>query len=340
MGDEWRSIGGAAWRLDAGDALRCSGDAAPTPGDRHKDQTRLDHVVAGRGLTLPTFKEMTALMTSADETQHADPDRFQLAGVEAPQELVNSVIRLLARHRSIRDYRPEPLPDGLLEVLVTAAQSASTSSNLQMYSIIAVRDPEKKRLLAEWSDNPFAAQAPLILVFCPDLHRLEMVSRRQGYDFIDRDMEMFIQAVVDTALAGQNTAIAAESLGLGICYLGGIRNQVAKVAELLRLPPRTFALFGMAIGYPARPSRVRHRLPMDVVLHHEAYSDDRLEEGLRRYDAVTAASGIYSGRHIPLPQAKEPQVYGWSEHTARRMARPNPNRRNMRQQLEALGWEF
>jgi len=274
------------------------------------------------------------------ETQHVGPDRFDLQGVEAPDELINDVIRVLARHRSIRSYRPEPLPDGLIDVLATAAQSASTSSNLQTYSIIAVQDPEKKRLIAEWSDNPFAAQAPLIMVFCPDLHRLEMVSRRQGYDFVDRDMEMFIQAVVDAALAGQNTAIAAESLGLGICYLGGIRNQVANVAELLRLPPRTFALFGMSIGYPARPSRVRHRLPQDVVLHYEEYSDENLEEGLRRYDAITAESGIYSGRHISLSQAKEPEVYGWSEHSARRMARPNPNRVNMRKQLEALGWEF
>lgn len=271
---------------------------------------------------------------------NAGPDRFELEGIEAPETLLNSVIRLIASHRSVRSYRPDPLPEGLIKVLVTAAQSASTSSNLQTYSIIAVRDPEKKRLLAEWSDNPFAIHAPLVMVFCPDLHRLEMVSRRQGYDFADRDMEMFIQAVVDAALAGQNTAIAAESLGLGICCLGGIRNQVAKVAELLRLPPRTFALFGMAIGYPARPSKVRRRLPMDVVLHHEAYSDANLEGGLRRYDAVTAESGIYAGRHVPLHEAKDPKVYGWSEHSARRMARPNPRRATMRKQLEGLGWEF
>lgn len=268
------------------------------------------------------------------------PDRFVLEERQVPEELVTDVIRLMARHRSIRDYLPDPLPKGTVEALVTAAQSASTSSNLQAYSIIAVQDPEKRKLLAEWSGNPFAAKAPLILVFCPDLYRLEKVCQRQGYEFADRSMEMFIVAVVDAALASQNAALAAESLGLGICYLGGIRNETAKVAELLQLPPRTFALFGMAVGYPASPSRVRHRLPMEVVLHHDRYSEENLEAGLQRYDAVTAQSGIYAGRQVSVEEARKPKIYGWCEHSARRMARPNPKRRNMREQLENLGWDF
>lgn len=279
-------------------------------------------------------------MSFAEEISNTGPDRFELEGREAPETLLNDVVRLLANHRSVRSYRPNPLPEGALEVIVTAAQSASTSSNLQAYSIIAVQDPERKRLLAEWSNNPFVADAPLLLAFCADLHRLEMVSRRQGYEFVEREMEMFIQAVVDTALAGQNAAVAAESLGLGICYIGGIRNEVAKVAELLELPPRTVALFGMTVGYPAKPSRVRHRLPLDVILHHETYSDDGLEDGLRRYDEITAASGIYAGRRVQADNAKEPQVYAWCEHTARRMSRRHPKRATMRRQLEQLGWEF
>lgn len=277
---------------------------------------------------------------SAGTSAAADPNRFELEGRAVPDELLTPVIKLLASHRSVRSYRPDPLPEGILTALVTAAQSASTSSNLQTYSIIAVQDPDKKRRIAEWSENPFVVEAPLLLVFCPDLHRLEVVCRRQGHEFVDRDMEMFIQAVVDAALAGQNTAVAAESLGLGICMIGGIRNQTAKVAELLRLPPRTFALFGMTVGYPANRSRVRHRLPMDVVLHREEYSDANLEEGLRRYDEVTAQSGIYAGRQITSAGAGKPALYGWCEHSARRMSRTNPHRTKMREQLERLGWEF
>lgn len=279
-------------------------------------------------------------MSCAKDASNGGPHRFQLEGREVPEALLNDVVRLLASHRSVRSYRPDPLPDGVLEVIVTAAQSASTSHNFQAYSIIAVRDPERKRLLVEWSGNSFVAHAPLVLVFCADLHRLEMVSQRQGYEFVDRGMDMFIQAVVDTALASQNAAVAAQSLGLGVCYVGGIRNEIVKVAELLGLPPRTFALFGLTVGYPAEPSQVRHRLPLDVVLHYETYSDAGLEDGLRRYDEVTAQSGIYSGRRAYADDAREPQIYGWCEHTARRTARRHPKRATMRQQLEQLGWEF
>ena len=288
----------------------------------------------------PTIDQTGKNRAGGFPATESDPDRFELEGRAVPRELVNPVIKLLASHRSVRSYRPDPLPEGILTALITAAQSASTSSNLQTYSIIAVEDREKRRLIAEWSENPFVVEAPLLLVFCPDLHRLEVVCRRQGYEFLDRDMEMFIQAVVDTALAAQNAAVAAESLGLGICMIGGIRNQTGKVAELLRLPPRTFALFGMTVGYPANRSRVRHRLPMEVVLHREAYSDANLEEGLRRYDEVTARSGIYAGRHIAGVGAGQTVLYGWCEHSARRMSRPNPRRANMREQLERLGWEF
>lgn len=275
-------------------------------------------------------------------------NRFQLEDRQPPAELLNDVIIQLASHASVRSYRPDPLPDGLLEALVTAAQSASTSSNLQNYSIIAVEDAEKRRLLAELTKNAHVAEAPLFLVFCPDLHRMEVVCRRQGHPFADRDMEMFIQAVVDAALVAQNAAIAAESLGLGICMIGGIRNHIAKVSELLNLPPRTFALVGMTIGYPEKPAKVRHRLPLDVILHREVYSDENLEDGLRRYDEVTAQSGIYAGRQVATSEQKtgenqpgqveKPPIYGWSEHSARRMARVS--RPNMKAQLEALGWEF
>ncbi len=164
-------------------------------------------------------------------------NRFQLENLSPPAELLNTVIQQITSHTSVRSYRPDPLPPGALEVLVTAAQSASTSSNLQTYSIVAIEDAERRRLFAELTRNAHVADAPLFLVFCPDLHRLEVVCQRQGHPFADRYMDMFLQAVVDAALAAQNAAIAAESMGLGICMIGGIRNNVPKVAEVLRLPP-------------------------------------------------------------------------------------------------------
>lgn len=142
-------------------------------------------------------------------------NRFQLEDRCVPESLLNDVILKLASHASVRSYRPDPLPEGLLEVLITAAQSASTSSNLQNYSIIAVEELEKRRLLAELTENAHVAQAPLFLVFCPDLHRVELVCRRQGYPFADRDMEMFLQAVVDTRSRPRTRLSLRRVLDLG-----------------------------------------------------------------------------------------------------------------------------
>lgn len=271
-----------------------------------------------------------------------ESDRFTVEGRSAPEELLNPVIRHLASHASVRRYRPDPLPEGALEILVTAAQSASTSSNLQNYSIIAVESAERRERLAELTRNDHVRQAPLFLVFCPDLHRLERVAAIRGHAFNDRKMEMFLQAVVDAALAGQNAAVAAESLGLGICFIGGIRNRLRDVAELLQLPPRTFALFGMTVGYPEKPSKVKPRLPLRVILHREQYSDEGLEEGIEEYDRTMAATGVYKGRQVQTAgsEALDPAAYGWSEHSARRMARPSPERAEMKAILESLGWEF
>lgn len=268
-------------------------------------------------------------------------------GRPLPPSSVNPVLLNLVQHASVRSYLSDPVSEDDLKAILTAAQSASTSSNLQMYSIIAVTDPERKEKLAELSgDQDQVRQAPLFLVFCPDLHRLERVCRRQGLPFEDRYTEMFIQAVVDAALAGQNAAVAAESLGYGICMIGGIRNRPEEAARLLGLPPRVFALFGMTVGRPARRPKIKPRLPHEVIFHREAYSDAGLEEGLRAYDAEMAASGVYRGRQVKAPAVSNEGggdgqgIYGWCEHSARRLSRAHPDRRRIKESLERLGWEL
>lgn len=261
-----------------------------------------------------------------------------------PSHLSNLVIDTLISHVSVRDYKEDPLPEGILEALTTAAQSASTSSNLQMCSIVVVTDADKKEQISQLCDGQrHVAQAPLFLVFCPDLYRLEQVCRRQNLPFADRYMEMFIQATVDAALCAQNVAVAAESLGLGICMIGSIRNHIKDVAKLLGLPPRTYPLVGMTIGYPAKKNPTKPRLPREVILHQETYDTSGLEEGLDAYDEIMAETGIYRGRHVESEAAanrKERRLYGWCEHTARRMSKPHPKRRDMFDSLKQLGWEY
>jgi nitroreductase len=188
----------------------------------------------------------------------------------------NSTLDLLLSHRSIRHFRPDRLPDGVLETLVAAAQSAPSSSNLQIWSVAAIEDPERKSRLATLAGNQaFIRQAPLFLVWLIDHHRLRAIAAGQdraadGLSYT----ESFLLGAVDTALAAQNATVALESLGLGAVYVGAIRNKPAEVAAELGLPPHVFPLFGMAIGRPdpAVESGVKPRLPQEAVLFREQYA--------------------------------------------------------------------
>ena len=192
-----------------------------------------------------------------------------------PSGAWNDTLDLLLAHRSVRHYTQDPLPDDALETALAAAQSASTSSNLQLWSVIAVTDKDRKQRLSVHAGNQaHVANAPLLLVWLADLARLRRLGERlhvatEGLDYF----EAFLLATVDAALAAQNAMTAFESLGLGACYIGGLRNKPPEVAAELGLPPLTFALFGMTVGVPdpARPAQVKPRLPQDVMLMREQY---------------------------------------------------------------------
>lgn len=274
--------------------------------------------------------------------------RFELLGLGEP---VNEMLRLIAAHASCRFFKPDPLPPGTLEQLAAAAQSASTSSNLQAYSIIAVEEPARKQRLMELCGNQkMIVDCPLFLVFCPDIHRLQYLCERQGYRFGATFTEMFLLASVDAALALQNAALAAESLGLGICMCGSIRNQPDEVIKLLGLPPGVYALSGLCVGYPAvERLEVKARLPVRAILHRETYSDAHMEEAIAEYDRTMAESRTYDGRRVSIAGEstdRDPGFYGWAEHTARRLTRPETIaasaslRENLRKVLEAHGWSF
>jgi len=200
----------------------------------------------------------------------------------------NETLAVLLSHRSTRAYLPKLLPEGTLELIVAAAQSASTSSNLQAWSVVAVTDPARKKKLAEFAGNQkHIEEAPLFLVFLADLSRLGRAAARQGITPEATDfLETFLIAVVDAALAAQNAVVALEALGLGSVYIGAMRNRPEEVAALLGLPPQAFAVFGLCIGYPdpAKASAVKPRLPQPSVLHRERYSIDGEAPALAAYD--------------------------------------------------------
>ncbi len=190
--------------------------------------------------------------------------------------VANPVLQGLLGHRSVRAYRPDPVPEGALETAVAAAQSAASSSNLQIWSVVAVADTDRKARLSELSGRQkHILEAPLFLVWLVDFDRLTQLTplgdpRCEAFDYT----ETFLLGAIDTALAAQNAVVALESLGLGTVYTGGIRNHPAEVAAELSLPPRVFPLFGLVVGWPDpdRPASVKPRLPQASVLFHEGYS--------------------------------------------------------------------
>lgn len=215
----------------------------------------------------------------------------------------NAVLDQLLRHKSVRAYLPRALPPGTLEAIVAAAQSASTSSNLQAWSLVAIEDPARKaRLSALAANQAHVREAPLFLVWLADLARLDRTARSmgeiaEGLSFL----EALLVGVIDAALAAQNAVVALESLGLATVFIGAIRNRPEDVAAELGLPPGVFPVFGMCVGYedPARPASVKPRLAQGAVLHREQYGLDTQLPLIRDYDAVMERFWASQGMQQP-----------------------------------------
>lgn len=225
----------------------------------------------------------------------------------------NDHLDLLLSHRSIRGYRSDPVPEGTLETLIAAAQSAATSSNLQLWSAISVADPATKTALAKVAgDQKHIEQCPLYLVWLADLSRNGRLGVEETVELEALPhFETFLVAAIDAALAAQNAVIAAESLGLSTVYIGAMRNDPLKVADLLGLPPRAMAVFGLCVGYaaPEVTNEVKPRLPQSAVLFSEKYGNTD-EPAIRAdYDGVVAA---YSERNGMGPES-------WSDRVLKRL---------------------
>jgi nitroreductase len=246
-----------------------------------------------------------------DQLRRAIHDRYGTSPFTAAQSGNQTLVTLLS-HRSVRAYLPDPLPPQTLELLIAAAQSAATSANLQTWSVVAVEEPDRKQTLSQLAGNQsHIRQCPLFLVWLTDLARLHDLAAQRGLTAEGLDyLEMFLTATVDAALAAQNATIAAESLGLGTVYIGGIRNQPDRVADVLQLPPH---LFGLCVGYadPSHPATVKPRLPQAAVLHRETYQLHPQQAAIADYNSIMQQ----------FYQAQQMTVSGdWVQHSVQRIA--------------------
>jgi len=201
---------------------------------------------------------------------------------------MNPTIVLLKSHRSIRKFKKTKVDDELVRTIVETAQCAATSSHVQAYTVIQVNDQTVRQEIAELSGpQAWVAQAPVFLVFCADLTRLETACNMHAKEMAQGFAEQFVVATVDTALLAQNAMVTAESLGLGGVYIGGIRNDPRKICDLLHIPEKAFPVFGMCLGYPDHAPPPKPRLPMEAIFKTDRYDRENEDGFLKAYDRVT-----------------------------------------------------
>lgn len=276
-----------------------------------------------------------AAPTPAFVARYGDAGQLPPALRDDPGSGLNTVLETLLGHRSVRRFLPDPLPAGTLERLIAAAQSAPSSSNLQLFSVIAVEEAARReRLSLLVGDQRQVREAPLFLAWLADLSRARGMAEHlkapvEGLEYLDT----FLMAVVDAALAAQNVVTAAESLGLGTVYIGALRNRPEEVAQLLAIPTDVFPVFGLVIGRPdpAHRAAIKPRLSQSAVLHRERYQPQPLEP-LERYDEVMRR--FYASQSLPQDS--------WIRHSTARLRDPSSlkGRHRLREALAGLGFKL
>lgn len=179
----------------------------------------------------------------------------------------------LFSHRTIRKFKDSPLPQETLQIIIDAAIRASNTGNMQLYSIVVTTDTHIKEQLCEQAhfNQAMVKQAPVVLTFCADMHRFtQWCNMRQAEPGFDNFLS-FYTASIDAVIAAQNACIAAESMGLGICYLGTTNYNAQNIIDILALPKLVIPVTTVVIGYADDQPQLTHRLPQEAVVHYQTY---------------------------------------------------------------------
>jgi len=183
------------------------------------------------------------------------------------------MIHQLNQHRTVRKYTEQTIAPELLNQLLETACRASNTGNMQAYSIIVTTtEALKKELAPAHFNQSMITQAPVVLTFCADFNRFtqwcEMRNANPGYD----NFQSFMASAIDTLIAAQTFCIAAESVGLGICYIGTTTYNARPIIDALKLPKLVVPITTITVGYPATETELTDRLPLPAVVHQETYN--------------------------------------------------------------------
>ena len=239
--------------------------------------------------------------------------------------------RVLNERVSVRRFRDEPVSDDVVNALLQAAFRAPTSSNIQAYSVIIVRDPQSRQTLAKVAGNQqHVIDCPVFLAFCADLTRIEHAMIERGHDIEHNNLEMGLVSTIDAALVGMSAYLGADSLGLKGVMIGAMRNNAIEVARILGLPRRVYCVFGMCLGYADEIPAQKPRMDFDAVVHHERYNVEKMVSFIQRYDQDLA--------HHYRATDRATNDASWSHEMDDKFSR-RP-RDELRSALRQLGFDF
>jgi len=252
----------------------------------------------------------------------------------APENTTYStpVTETLNNHVSIRKYNGERIPDEMLREILNSARRSPTSSNMQAYSFVVVRNQETKKILAASAGNQKHIETcDVFIAICADISRLETACEMHGTQ-LGKNLENFLVASVDAAIAGMSVATAAESFGLGHVMIGGMRNFPKENAETLGLPDGVYVVYGMCLGFPDADEipPQKPRLPEDLIIHYEQYDNSNQAEKLAKHDVELAEHYESLGRNL--------NTAAWTGVMADKFS--TPRRPDMRETLEKMGFRF
>ncbi len=249
-------------------------------------------------------------------------------------------LKSILSRRSIRKFLNKPISKELLTLLLAAAQSAPSKSNLQQYSILVIQDQNIKNEISNLIGNTkWALTAPVFLLFLADIRRNIKITNDRGYDHKNNNVDTFMNGVIDAALSMQSTICASESLGLGICPISMIRNIIEEVKVICKLPKGVFPIAGLAMGWPDQKSNVSIRLSQNIVTHFDKYNEKDLIHKINKYDEK-----VFKKYPIPENMQRHVDLYGvakkgtWSENISRQLS--IPERSNFKKWLNENGFNL
>jgi len=248
----------------------------------------------------------------------------------------NSTIKAMLKRKSIRKYTDQMPSDEVIDTIVRAGQQAPFAS--QFCSLLLTRGGK---------DIPY--EAPLSFIFCVDAHKLELIMARRGWKMITNDLFIMLLGIQDATLVGENMVMAAETLGLGSCYIGDTPYLANKFAKDFKLPKRVFPLVELVMGYPAEDPPTRPRYPKEFFLFENEYpqfSEEQIDEAMKVMDEGYLAQDYYRNPDIMInlmrgkKETFDHDTYSWTEHISRKWGQWNQLPKPLHLQFEKRGFKL